>query len=210
VYGFYLERIVIVMNRDKEERLRKQMAFILEADKEKNILRQTHLSDHGRRENDAEHAWHMGLMAYILKEYSNRDIDLAKTIVMCLIHDIVEIEAGDTYAYDAENKKTQKDREEKAAEHIFGMLPDDQAAEMHALFEEFDTGDTPEADFARAMDNFQPLMLNDSNGGSDWIEHGVSRDEVEQRQKKTEPGSELLYRKTEEILDSNKEKGSLK
>ena len=108
------------------DRLRKQLAFILELDQEKNILRQTHLSNHGRRENDAEHAWHMAIMAYLLQEYSNAPIDVAKVMLMCLLHDVVEIDAGDTYAYDEKGKETQKAREEAAKERIYGLLPEDQ------------------------------------------------------------------------------------
>ena len=192
------------------ERLEKQIAFILKIDEEKNIMRQTHLSHHGRRENDAEHAWHMSIMAYLLKEYANEEVDISRVMIMCLIHDLVEIEAGDTYAYDMEGKKTQREREEKAADHIFGLLPDDQRDELRGIFEEFDTGDTPEARFARAMDNFQPLLLNNSNGGGDWKEHDVSRSTVETRQSRTAEGSKILYEKTEEILDDNVAKGSLK
>ena len=128
-----------------DERLKKQLDFILEIDKEKNILRQTHLSDHGRRENDAEHAWHMAIMAYLLKEYSNEPIDVAKVMIMCLIHDVVEIDAGDTYAYDAEGLKTQKAREEAAKERIYSLLPDDQKQDLQALFDEFEERKTPEA-----------------------------------------------------------------
>ena len=111
-----------------EERLRKQLEFALEIDKEKNILRQTHLSGHGRRENDAEHAWHMAIMAYLLREYANEEVDIAKVMLMCLIHDIVEIDAGDTYAYDEENLKTQKAREDAAKDRIFSILPQDQSS----------------------------------------------------------------------------------
>lgn len=192
------------------ERLEKQISFILKIDEEKNILRQTHLSHHGRRENDAEHAWHMAVMAYLLKEYANEEVDISHVMIMCLIHDLVEIEAGDTYAYDEEGKKTQREREEKAADHIFGLLPDDQRDELRSIFEEFDTGHTPEARFARAMDNFQPLLLNNSNGGGDWKEHDVTRRTVETRQSRTAEGSKALYEKTEEILDDNVAKGSLK
>lgn len=193
-----------------EERLQKQIDFILKIDEEKNVLRQTHLTHHGRREDDAEHAWHMAVMAYLLKEYANEEVDISHVMIMCLIHDLVEIEAGDTYAYDAEGKKTQRAREEQAADHIFSLLPDDQRDELRGIFEEFDTGNTPEARFARAMDNFQPLLLNDSNGGGDWREHDVSRKTVETRQSRTAEGSEILYEKTEEILDENVRKGSLK
>ena len=117
------------------ERLKQQLDFILEIDKEKNILRQTHLSGHGRRENDAEHAWHMAIMAYLLKDYANEPVDIAKVMIMCLIHDIVEIDAGDTYAYDAEGLKTQKAREDAAKERIFSLLPEDQKEELTALHE---------------------------------------------------------------------------
>ena len=161
-----------------DERLKKQLDFILEIDKEKNILRQTHLSDHGRRENDAEHAWHMAIMAYLLKEYSNEPIDVAKVMIMCLIHDVVEIDAGDTYAYDAEGLKTQKAREEAAKERIYSLLPDDQKQDLQALFDEFEERKTPEAKFARALDNLQPLLLNNSNDGGDWREHQVTEAQV--------------------------------
>ena len=116
-----------------EERLKQQLDFILEIDKEKNILRQTHLSGHGRRENDAEHAWHMAIMAYLLKDYANEPVDIAKVMIMCLIHDIVEIDAGDTYAYDTERLKTQKAREDAAKERIFSLLPEDQKKELEEL-----------------------------------------------------------------------------
>lgn len=198
------------MNKDTENRLAKQMKFILEIDKEKNIMRQTHLTGHGRNENDSEHAWHMAIMTYLLKEYANEKIDIAHTMMMCLIHDIVEIDAGDTYAYDEEGKKTQREREEKAADRIFGMLPEDQRDELRALFEEFEEDATPEAHFAHAMDNFQPLLLNDSNEGADWERHGVNRSQVNGRQKKTLIGSEVLYEKTMEILDKNEEAGHIK
>ena len=192
-----------------DERLKQQMAFALEIDKEKNVFRQTHLSGHGRNENDAEHAWHMAVMAYILREYSNQTIDIARVMLMCLIHDIVEIDAGDTYAYDAEGKATQKEREAAAKERIFSLLPPDQKEELAAVFEEFEANETAEAKFVRAMDNLQPLMLNDSNGGGDWIAHGVSAKQVYQRQGRTRDGSEKLYELTDRILQRNIERGSL-
>ena len=193
-----------------DERLTKQLRFACEIDKEKNIFRQTHLTGHGRRENDAEHAWHMAVMAYLLKEYSNEPVDIAKVMIMCLIHDIVEIDAGDTYAYDEEAKKTQKEREEKAKERIFSILPEEQKAELTAIFDEFEESKTAEAKFARAMDNLQPLILNDSNGGSDWREHKVSSDKVYARQIRTKPGSEKLYEITDEIIKKHIELGNLK
>ena len=193
-----------------KKRFQKQLDFILEADKEKNILRQTHLSGHGRRENDAEHAWHMAIMIYLLKEYANEEIDVAKAMMMALIHDIVEIDAGDTYAYDTAGLETQKEREEKAAERIFGMLPEDQKAELKSLFEEFEAYETPEAKFARAMDNFQPLLLNDSNDGGDWKEHGVCRSQIMGRNKKTRLGSAEIGQYSEELIMENVKKGNIR
>lgn len=193
-----------------KERFEQQLAFILEADKEKNILRQTHLSGHGRRENDAEHAWHMAIMVYLLKEYANEEIDMAKAMMMALIHDIVEIDAGDTYAYDEAGLATQKEREAQAAQRIFGLLPEDQREELLMLFEEFENYATPEARFARAMDNFQPLLLNHSNNGGDWKEHDVCKSKVFQRQIKTKRGSEEIWQYTEALIEENVRKGNLR
>ena len=193
-----------------EERLRQQLSFILELDKEKNILRQTHLSGHGRRDNDAEHAWHMAIMAYLLREYANEAVDIGKVMLMCLIHDVVEIEAGDTYAYDAAGLATQKEREEAAKVKLYSMLPSDQAAELMALFDEFEAWETPESRFAHAMDNLQPLLLNDSNDGGDWREHGVSAEQVYGRQRKTALGSERLFQLADGLLQKHIEKGNLK
>ena len=193
-----------------KERFEKQLAFILEADKEKNILRQTHITGYARRENDAEHAWHMAMMIYLLKEYSNEEFDVAKAMMMAIIHDIVEIDAGDTYAYDTAALETQKEREERAAERIYGLLPDDQREELRALFEEFEAGETPEARFARTMDNFQPLLLNDSNGGADWREHKVTKSQVTGRQKRSIIGSKEIWEYTSELINENVKKGNIK
>ena len=193
-----------------DERLAKQIAFSLEIDKEKNIMRQTHLSGHGRNENDAEHAWHMAIMAYLLREYANEKVDITKVMLMCLIHDIVEIDAGDTYAYDSEGLATQKEREDKAKERIFSLLPEDQKNELISLFDEFEKYETPEAKFAHSMDNFQPLILNNSNEGGDWKEHGVTSKQVYGRQSKTRLGSEKIYEITDQIVQENIRKGNLK
>ena len=193
-----------------DERLKKQLDFALEIDKEKNIFRQTHLFGHGRNENDAEHAWHMAIMAYLLKEYSNEPVDIGKVMLMCLIHDIVEIDAGDTYAYDAENLKTQKAREDAAKERIFSILPEEQKEELIKLFDEFEAFETAESKFAHAMDNLQPLILNNSNGGGDWREHGVTARQVYGRQSKTKLGSERLYEVTDKLIQENINKGNIK
>lgn len=212
MHRFLLILVLLESVREKmDERLRKQLDFVLEVDKEKSIFRQTHLSGHGRNENDAEHAWHMALMAYLLREYANDSVDITKVMLMCLIHDVVEIDAGDTYAYDAEGLKTQKDRENKAKERIFSLLPDDQKEELIALFDEFEAYETPESKYAHAMDNLQPLLLNNSNGGYDWKVHGVTKDQVYGRQSKTRSGSEKLYEEvTDKLIQDHIKKGNIK
>ncbi len=176
-----------------EERFEKQLAFCREIDKEKEIGRQTYLADGSRKENDAEHAWHMAIMAVLLNEYSNEKIDVLKTITMLLIHDIVEIDAGDTFAYDEEGKKSQRERELKAADRIFGLLPEDQGEKFRALWDEFEARETPEAKFARTLDNFQPAMLNKASGGKSWKEHSVHVDQVMERNQNSRLGSEKLW-----------------
>ena len=193
-----------------DKRIEKQLAFSLEIDKVKNIFRQTHLSGNGRNENDAEHSWHMAIMAYLLREYSNEDIDIAKVMLMCLIHDIVEIDAGDTYAYDAEALQSQKAREDAAKQRIFAILPEEQAQELIALFDEFEEYETAESKFAHAMDNIQPLILNNSNNGGDWREHDVTVEQIYKRQSKTKLGSEKLFEITDCIIQENVKKGRLK
>lgn len=193
-----------------DDRMRKQIEFALLMDKQKNIFRQNHLADNSRRENDAEHAWHMAIMAYLFREYANEDIDISKVILMCLIHDVVEIEAGDTYAYDEEAKKSQREREEIAKKHIFGMLPSDQGRELEALFDEFEAQETAEARFAKAMDNLQPVLLHEANGGGDWKEHEVTKEQIMRRQEKTRRGSEELFEVIKDIIDKHIAEGNIK
>jgi putative hydrolase of HD superfamily len=176
-----------------ERRLDQQFEFIREIDKEKMIGRQTYLSDGARKENDAEHAWHMAIMTLLLGEYANEEIDVLKTISMLLIHDLVEIDAGDTYAYDEEGKKTQAERESKAADRIFGLLPEDQGMKFRSLWEEFEARKTPEAKFARVMDNLQPMMLNAASDGKAWAEHQVKLAQILARNEHTAEGSKELW-----------------
>lgn len=175
------------------ERIRKQFEFIKEIDKEKTIKRQNYLSDGVTRENDAEHAWHMAIMAILLSEYSNEPIDVLKTVTMILAHDLVEIKAGDTFAYDEQAKLSQRARELEAAEYIFSMLPEDQGKKLRALWDEFEEGETPEARFANAMDRTQPLVLHAANGGKMWAEKGVNLTQITNRVSKIAKGSETLY-----------------
>lgn len=177
----------------KNQRLEQQVQFCREIDKEKMIKRMTYLTDGASKENDAEHAWHMAVMTLILSEYANEEIDVLKTISMLLIHDIVEIDAGDTFAYDEEAKKSQASREEAAADRIFGMLPPDQQEKFRALWDEFEAGETPEAKFAHTMDNFQPIMLNAAVGGKGWSDWETPLSKIMKRNENTAAGSRELW-----------------
>ncbi|MEE1262958.1 HD domain-containing protein [Ruminococcus sp.] len=191
-------------------RMERQFRFALEADKEKRIGRQTYISNGEEKENDAEHAWHAALMAILLAEYANEPIDVLRTVTMLLIHDMVEIDAGDTYAYDEAAKQTQREREEKAADRIFGMLPGDQRDELRALWEEFEAAQTPEAKFARTMDNIQPAMLNCATGGRAWREKGVKLSQIINRNKITPEGSKELWEYSlNNFIMPNVEKGNI-
>ena len=181
-------------SEEQQTRLEKQFAFIEEIDKEKNIFRQNYLADGSRHENDAEHAWHMAIMVLLLSEYSEADFDKLHTISMLLIHDLVEIYAGDTYAFDESGSRDgQHEREAAAADKLFALLPEDQAKEMRALWDEFEEGATAEAKFARVMDNLQPLLLNFRSGGKSWKEHQVRFSQVLARNQKTPAGSKTLW-----------------
>lgn len=192
------------------ERLNKQIEFCKEIDKEKLIGRQTYISNAERKENDAEHAWHIAIMAIILSEYSNENIDVLKTVTMLLIHDLVEVYAGDTYAYDDEAKKTQHEREQKAADKIFGLLPSDQCEKFIALWNEFEQGETSEARFAHTMDNFQPAMLNAATNGKAWEEHEVRLSKILERNESTSKGSKELWNYLyNNCISPNVEKGKI-
>lgn len=193
----------------ENERLQKQIAFIKEIDKVKNIFRQTYLADGTRKENDAEHSWHIALMAVLLKEYVSEDVDVAKVMTMVLIHDLVEIDAGDTYAYDSEGAKSKREREVKAADRIFGILPEDQGMYFRELWEEFEAYETPDAKYAHLLDNFQPLLLNDASGGRSWNEHGVHKSQIYKRNEKVQETSEEIWNTIQEVVESHIAKGNI-
>jgi len=193
----------------ENKRLEKQLDFVLEINKEKDIFRQTHVNRE-RCENDAEHSWHIAVMIYLLREYANEKFDIAKAMMMALIHDVVEIDAGDTYAYDSNALATQAEREEAAAQRIFGLLPDDQKTEMLALFHEFEECETPEARIARVMDNLQPMMLNDKNDGADWKRHNVAASQIYKRNEKTPTVSAELWEIMKALVQRNIEKGTIR
>ena len=199
------------MAYETPKRLKKQLDFILQADAEKEIERRTLISSGKRFENDSEHAWHMALMAILLSEYANEEIDVLKTVTMILIHDIVEIDAGDTYCYDYELGKSQREREVKAANRIYALLPDDQGKKLRALWDEFEANETPEAHFAHAMDCLQPTMLNNATNGEMWKKNGIKLSQVLKRNEYTEKGSKTLWDyQLNELILKNVEKGNLK
>lgn len=197
------------MEQETWDRLKKQMEFILEIDREKQIIRQTYLASGSRKETDAEHAWHMAIMAILLGEYANGPIDVLHTVYMLLIHDLVEIDAGDTYAYDEKAHRDKRQRELAAADRIFGLLPEDQAGEVRRLWDEFEAGETPEARFANTLDKIQPLLLNDASGGRSWQEHQVAASRVLARNQHTHLGSEMLWEYGKKLIEKNQKSGRL-
>lgn len=191
-------------------RLEQQIAFIVEIDKVKNIFRQTPLADGNRKENDAEHSWHIALMALLLKEYAEEEVDVLKVMTMVLVHDLVEIDAGDTYAYDDVGAVTKREREVKAADRIFGMLPKDQGNYLRALWDEFEEYESADAKYAHLLDNFQPLLLNDASGGISWSEHSVRKSQIYKRNEKIEETSKVIWKKMQETVAKNIELGNIK
>ena len=191
------------------ERLKQQLQFLLELDKQKEIGRQTYLADGSRKEGDAEHAWHMAIMAFLLADYANEKIDVIKTIKMILMHDVVEIDAGDTYAYDTEGNKTKKLREDKAADRIYGMLPEDQRNECRALWEEFEAMETPEDNFDYTLDKVQHMLLNDASNGKSWRELCIKKEQVLNRNARTKEGSETLWEYVRQLIEENVKKGNI-
>lgn len=192
------------------DRLRKQVEFMLELDKMKNLYRQTYVLHEDRKENDAEHSWHLAVLAMLMAEHSNKPVDVTKVMKMVLIHDVVEIDAGDTYCYDAEGYKTKADREEKAAQRIFGLLPDDQKEEFYSLWREFEDSETDDARFAAVLDRVQPLMLNYTKGGISWKEHGIAKEQVLGRNSEYLGESDNIAELIVSVIEDAYEKGWLK
>ena len=192
-----------------EGRLERQLQFLIEIDKAKNVLRQSVLTDKSRRENDAEHSWHLAVMALVLHEYANEPVDLLRVIKMLLIHDLVEIDAGDTFAYDEAGRRDQKEREKAAAQRIFGLLPKDQAEELEALWQEFEERSTADARFAAALDRLHPILLNFYAQGVTWRKHGVSKEQVMARNRHIEEGSTALWELGKCVIDEAAARGYL-
>lgn len=190
--------------------LLQQVAFIKEIDKLKYIQRKTRLFNSDRPENDAEHSWHLAMMTIVLAEHSDKPIDVLKVVKMVLIHDIVEIDAGDTFIYDSTKNHTNTEEELLAAKRIFGLLPKEQAEEFIAVWEEFEAGETDEAKFAKAMDRFEPLLQNTSNNGGTWAEFDVPYQKVYDKKKAIKQGSESIWNYAESLINESVEKGILR
>jgi putative hydrolase of HD superfamily len=192
------------------ERLERQLAFLLEVDRLKQVERQTRIVGHDRRENTAEHSWHLAMFALVLAEWSDELVDLTKVLTLCLVHDLVEIDAGDTFAYDTTAATSKAEREQAAADRLFGLLPADQAAVFHELWIEYEAMETPESRFANAVDRLQPVMLNHVAGEqSPWVRHGVTHGQVTARNAPIARGSEALWRAARRRIDEVRSRGLL-
>ena len=198
------------MNEQEIQRFTEQIKFLVEMDKMKNIYRRTRVLHEDRSENDAEHAWHLAMLALVLSEYANEPVDLKTVLATVLIHDVVEIDAGDTYAYDTEGYTTKEAREKKAADRLFGMLPADQRTYLRRLWDEFEAQSTPEARFANSLDRVQPLLLNYCKHGETWVQNGIRREQVEARNQPTYDGSKVLGDLAMELIRRAAEEGLLK
>jgi putative hydrolases of HD superfamily len=192
-----------------DPRLAQQVSFVLEADKLKQVLRRTTLADGSRRENSAEHSWHLALAALVLAEHASEPVDLARVVWMLVVHDLVEIDAGDTFAYDKEERASQAERERRAADRLFALLPDDQAADLRALWDEFERQQTPDARFAAAVDRIQPVLLNYASGGVAWREHGVSAEQVRERNRHVGEAAPELWALIAAVIDEARHRGWL-
>ncbi len=191
------------------ERLHKQIQFILEIDRLKTVIRQTLLTDRSRQENSAEHSWHLAIMALLLSEYANQPVDLPRVVKMVLIHDLVEIDAGDTFIYDDKGHQDKAEREQRAAERLFGLLPDDQAGELKSLWEEFEERQTPDARFASALDRLHPMLHNVQTEGASWRKHGITSDLVLARNRTMAEGSTELWEYAQAMIEEAVRKGYL-
>ncbi|BAZ27174.1 HD superfamily hydrolase [Kalymmatonema gypsitolerans NIES-4073] len=191
-------------------RLTQQIQFIIEIDQLKQVLRQTLLNDGSRRENSAEHSWHLAMMVIVLAEYAPQGVHLLNAIKMVLIHDLVEIDAGDTFCYDVQGNESKAQREAQAALRLFGLLPADQASELRSLWEEFEAQETPTAKFAAALDRIQPLLHNQQNKGGTWLIHNITRDQVMKRMAPVETGAPELWLFVQQVIEDCVAAGYLK
>lgn len=192
------------------ERLNQQIAFILEIDKLKSVLRRSYLLNETRHENSAEHSWHLSVMALVLAEHADAEVNALRVLKMLMVHDIVEIDAGDTFIYDTAGNDTKAERENSAARRIFGLLPSDQNAELQELWQEFEARETPEARFAAALDRLMPLLHNYHTQGGSWQEHGITKEQVMRLNAHIASGSKTLWEYAEALINDAAAKGYLR
>lgn len=193
------------------ERLIRQLSLIMELDQLKSVLRRTRVKCADKRlENSAEHSWHVALMAVLLEEHANEPVQIDRVVKMLLLHDIVEIDAGDTFVYDEQASLQQEQKEQQAADRLFSMLPEDQASELKSLWLEFEQATSADARFAKAIDRIIPILMNHNNQGQSWIEHGIAKDQVVKINQRIEQGSEQLWQKALELIDESVANGWLK
>jgi putative hydrolase of HD superfamily len=193
------------------ERLEKQLALLMELDRLKSVLRRTRVKSADKRlENSAEHSWHVALMAVLMEEHANEPVDIARVVKMLLLHDVVEIDAGDTFVYDTAASAEQEEKELKAAQRLFGMLPQEQGEDLFELWTEFESANSADAKFAKALDRIIPMLLNYHNQGQSWQEHGVTREQALTVNQKIQFGSEALWDKARQIIEEATTNGWLK
>lgn len=194
---------------NESQRFEQQIDFLLELEKLKSVFRRSYLLDSLRPENSSEHSWHIACMALVLSEYSDEALDLSRVVAMLLVHDVVEIDAGDTYCYDQAGAQDKAEREHQAADRLFGSLPQDQARWFRGLWEEFEDNKTPEARFGNAVDRLMPLLQNYHTQGKSWQEHGITKDQVRQRMDPIQKGSKRLWDYARLIIDKAEASGYL-
>lgn len=195
---------------ENNKRLDSQLQFILEIDKLKEVYRRSYLVNSQRRENSSEHSWHVAVIAMLMAEYGNEETDICKVLCMLLVHDLVEIDAGDTYCYDDQGALDKAAREKEAAQRLFGFLPSDQSQWIYSLWEEFEANSTPEARFANAVDRFMPLLHNFFTQGKSWLENGITQDQVKARMAKVHDGSTMLWEYSQKIIEAAVARGYLR
>jgi putative hydrolases of HD superfamily len=198
-----------VQNRDMDDRLTAQLRFVLEADRLKHVERRSFLADGSRRENSAEHSWHLALMALALAEHADEPVDRLRVLTMLVLHDLVEIDAGDAFVYDLEARAAKHEAEQRAAQRLFGILPEDQARELRALWTEYEDGATADARFARSLDRLQPLVLNHASGGATWREHDITAEQVLGVNESIASGSAALWSRAQDLIADSVARGYL-
>ena len=193
-----------------DEKLRSQLEFIKRLDELKSVIRRNYLADGSRQENSAEHSWHVAMMAWVCAGQADEPVDVDRAVRMLLLHDVVEIEAGDTYIYDVEGRRDQGERERAAAERLFGLLPGNQKNELLALWNEYEARQTPEARYAKAVDSLLPLLQTTANGGEAWRKHGITRDQVLDAKRCIADSSQAMWKLAQALIDEFHQRGVLK